>query len=282
MLYTTLISTAELRQHLERPNWAIFDCRFSLKDPARGRRDYLQSHIPGAVYAHLDEDLASPVIPGQTGRHPLPPVGEFVQTLSQWGIDTTVQVVVYDDLGGAFAARLWWMLRWLGHEAVAVLDGGWPQWQEADYPVRSGEQVRPPRTFTPEPRPRLVADVGEVLSIANDPSYCLLDARNADRYRGRNETIDLVAGHIPGAISAPFADNLGPDGLFLPPDKLRIRYQTLLRDVSPEKTVVYCGSGVNAAHNLLAMVHAGLGDGRLYPGSWSEWITDPDRPIATE
>lgn len=281
MPYQTLIPVVELQQHLGNPDWAIVDCRFSLNDPEQGRRDYLAAHIPGAVYAHMDKDLAGLVVPGQTGRHPLPPIDLFVHTLSHWGIDARVQVVVYDDLGGAFAARLWWMLRWLGHDAVAVLDGGWPYWQQAGYPARSGEEFRPPRSFSARPRPGLLAEVKDMELAAQSAHACVLDARNADRYRGENETIDPVAGHIPGAISAPYADNLGPDGLFLPPAELRTRYQKLLGDARPAQTIIYCGSGVTAAHNLLAMVHAGLGDGRLYAGSWSEWITNRDRPITT-
>ncbi len=281
MPYQTLISVAELQQHLGNPDWAIVDCRFSLNDPDRGRRDYLAAHIPGAVYAHLDKDLAGLVVPGQTGRHPLPPVNLFVHTLSQWGIDARVQVVVYDDLGGAFAARLWWMLRWVGHDNVAVLDGGWPHWQQAGYPVRSGVEERPRRTFSARLRPELLVEVTEVAAAARGAGACVMDARSPERYRGENETIDPVAGRIPGAISAPYADNLGPDGLFLPPAELQARYEKLLGEARPAQAIVYCGSGVTAAHNLLAMAHAGLGDGRLYAGSWSEWITNRDRPITT-
>jgi thiosulfate/3-mercaptopyruvate sulfurtransferase len=281
MPYTTLISAAELKAHLNNSNWAIVDCRFSLREPERGREDYGQAHISGAVYAHLDEDLSGLIVPGQTGRHPLPPVNLFAHTLSHWGIDSQVQVVAYDDAGGAIAARLWWMLRWLGHEAVAVLDGGWPHWQQAGYPVRSGVEGRPVRNFTPNPQPELLAEVDDLLSAETRTGTCLLDARSAERYWGQNETIDPVAGHIPGAISAPYADNLGPDGLFLPPEALRVRYKKLLGDLPPGQAIAYCGSGVTAAHNLLAMVHVGLGDGRLYAGSWSEWITNPERPVAT-
>ena len=281
MVYTTLVSAAELNQHLDHPDWTVVDCRFSLADPARGRLAYEQAHIPGAVYAHLDEDLAGPVIPSQTGRHPLPAVEVFGQTLSRWGIDASVQVVAYDDSSGSIAARLWWMLRWLGHEAVAVLDGGWPHWQSEGYPVRSGVEFRAGRVFTPRPRPQLLADTTEVLAVRDDPAYRLLDARSADRFRGENETIDPVAGRIPGAVSAPFADNLAADGRFRSAEELQTRFKSLLGDVPPEQTLVYCGSGVTAAHNLLALAHAGHGDARLYAGSWSEWITNSDNPIET-
>jgi thiosulfate/3-mercaptopyruvate sulfurtransferase len=272
MPFTTLISTVGLSQHLTDPNWVVVDCRFALDDPEWGRRAYQQAHVAGAVYAHLNEDLAGPVIPGETGRHPLPAVETFAQTLSTWGIDAQTQVVVYDDKGGAIAARLWWMLRWLGHEAVAVLDGGWPRWQQAGQPVRGGVESRLARHFIPHPQPHLVADAAEVKQIRTDPVYCLVDSRSPERYRGENEPIDPVAGHIPGAISAPFADNLADDDCFRPVEELQARFQTLLGNVPPERVIFYCGSGVTAAHNLLALTHASLGPARLYVGSWSEWI----------
>ncbi len=280
MAYTTLISTADLQRHLSNLDWAIVDCRFSLDNTERGREAYLGSHIAGAVYAHLDEDLSGPIMPGKTGRHPLPSVEMFVQVLSSWGIDDQVQVVAHDDAGGAMAARLWWMLRWLGHPNVAVLDGGWPEWERKSHPVRSGMESRSARSFTPRVRPELVVDAEEIERIRNDLSSRLFDARKTDRYRGENETVDRVAGHIPGAISVPYAENLNSDGLFLPAEQLKARFVSHLGDVPVEKTVVYCGSGVTATHNVLAMAHAGLGEARLYAGSWSEWITDPKRPVA--
>lgn len=276
MSYTTLIPAAGLNQHLDEPDWAIIDCRFALADTEQGRQAYHESHIPGAQYAHLDEDLSSPIIPGQTGRHPLPDVATLAAKLSAWGIDSTVQVVAYDDAGGAIAARLWWLLRWLGHDAVAVLDGGWPAWLAAGYSTQREVGSRPARTFTPHPRPELVASTAGVLSLRHNPACRLLDARSADRYRGENETIDPVAGHIPGAISAPFAQNLGPDGRFLAPEVLRNRFEELLAGIPPAQAITYCGSGVTAAHNLLAMAHAGLDGARLYAGSWSEWIARPE------
>ncbi len=280
-MHQTLISAERLKENLENPDWAVVDCRFWLAEPERGERDYRRAHIPGAVYAHLDRHLSAPVIAGQTGRHPLPEAATFARTLSGWGIGAGVQVVAYDDSGGGIAARLWWMLRWLGHNAVAVLDGGWTAWQGRGYPVRGGEERRSPRPFTPRPRPELLASAAEVERLRTDPAFRLLDARNADRYRGENETIDPVAGHIPGAISAPYAENLTAEGYFRPAAELRARFSPLLGDTPPARTVVYCGSGVTAAHNLLAMLHAGLGEARLYAGSWSEWITDPRRPVAT-
>lgn len=281
MPYTTIIAPADLLPHLGDPAWAIFDCRYALNDEAQGERDYRQAHIPGAVFAHVKHDLAGPIIPGQTSRHPLPAPDAVAERLSRWGVDAEVQVVVYDESGGAMAARLWWMLGWLGHPARAVLDGGWPAWLAAGYPVAAGEETRPARHFIPHPHPEQVLTATDVDSIRTDPRYRLFDSRAADRYRGENETIDPVAGHIPGAHSAPYAENLDPAGRFLPPDALRARFQALLGDVSAEQSVFYCGSGVTAAHNVLALAHAGLGQGRLYAGSWSEWITDPTRPIAT-
>ena len=281
MPFTTLISTEECARHLTDPAWVIVDCRFTLGDPERGRRDYEQSHIPGALYAHLEHDLSGPIVPGVTGRHPLPDVGAFARTLGAWGIDAQVQVVVYDDAGGMMAARLWWMLRWLSHTSVAVLDGGWPRWQSEGWPVRGGEETRPPRIFVPRPRPEFLADVAEVAASSADPAKRLIDARAVERYRGDVEPIDAQGGHIPGAVCAPFAANLGADGTFLSATELRARYATLLAEVPPEQAIFYCGSGVSAAHNLLALSHAGLGDARLYAGSWSDWITDPARPVAT-
>ena len=279
-MHTTVIAPAALHARLNDPAWAVVDCRFSLADTQRGRRAYAEAHIPGAVYAHLDEDLSGPIRPGITGRHPLPGVGAFAQTLSYWGIDAGVQVVAYDDFGGGIAARLWWMLRWMGHDAVAVLDGGFPAWQRLGLPTRPGDETRPPRRFVPHPRPAWIAEVDTVDARRSDPAYRLVDARAAVRYRGEQEPIDPVAGHIPGAVSAPFAENLDADGCFLPPEALRARFEALLAGVPPERAICYCGSGVTAAHNLLALTHAGLGNALLYPGSWSHWITDQERAVA--
>ncbi len=279
MIHTTLISTTELAQHLADPDWAIFDCRFSLADPERGRRDYLHEHIPGAIYAHLNEDLASPIIPGVTGRHPLPSIEFISARFAAWGIDDQVQVVVYDDSGGGMAARLWWLLRWLGHDAVAVLDGDWRKWKSEGRPVRDGMAVRPSRQFVPRPRSELLIMTEEVECLMSDASRKLFDSRTADRYRGENETIDPIAGHIPGAISAPYPDNLNPDGTFRSDEELRTRFAALLGNTPANRAAFYCGSGVTAAQNILALKHAGLGEARLYAGSWSEWITNPQRPI---
>lgn len=278
--HETLVDTATLARHLDDDAWAIVDCRFSLDDPDRGERAYLEAHIPGAVFAHLERDLSAAHVPGVTGRHPLPAPGTLAATFGAWGIGAGVQVVAYDDTGGSMAARLWWLLRWLGHDAVAVLDGGWQAWRAAGLPEATGRQERPAAAFRPAPRPALVADAPAVARASGEPDSVVLDARAADRVRGENETIDPVAGHIPGAVSAPYADNLRADGRFRPRAELRTRFEGALGGASPDAAIVYCGSGVTAAHDVLAMEHAGLSGARLYPGSWSEWITDPDRPVA--
>ena len=280
MPFTTLIAAADLFPHLNSGDWAIIDCRFSLDNTARGERDYLEAHIPGAVYAHLDRDLSGKKIPGKTGRHPLPEIPSFVEILSAWGIDSATQVVAYDDSGGSTAARLWWMLKWLGHKAAAVLDGGWASWQKKGLPARSGSERRTVKRFVPQENQGSHVTAGQVLETLGDLRCLLLDARSAPRYRGEVEPIDPVAGHIPGAVSAPYEQNLTPEGRFLEPEVLRRRFEQLLKSVPVENVICYCGSGVTAAHNLLALAHAGLGMGRLYAGSWSEWIAGPERPIA--
>lgn len=280
MPYTTLIPTTELAGQLDNPDWVVVDVRFVLRQPDQGERGYLAGHIPGAVYAHLDRDLSSPPIPGKTGRHPLPPLDAITITLGNWGIDDRSQVIVYDDAGGMMAGRLWWMLRFLGHDAVALLDGGWPRWLQEGRPVRSGNEERSPRQFTANPQPHLVVTAQEIEARLGDPALRLLDARTADRFRGENETLDPIGGHIPGAISAPYMANLGVEGLMLPADQLRTRYEQLLDGVPPEQAIVYCGSGVSAAHNVLAMQYAGLTMPRLYVGSWSDWVSDEIRSVA--
>jgi thiosulfate/3-mercaptopyruvate sulfurtransferase len=281
MAYTTLIAPADLRANLDDPAWVIVDCRYDLNDIGAGRRAYQQAHIPGALYAHVDDDLSGAVVPGYTGRHPLPSIEACVRTFSALGIGSGTQVVAYDDRGGALgAARLWWMLRWLGHDTAAVLDGGWQAWQQAGYPVRGGHESHAPHAFTPRMRPHLLVGTHDVEAQHADPAYRLLDVRKAPRYRGEMEPIDPVAGHIPGAISAPFEENLDDSGHFLPPAALRARYEALLAGVPASNTTFYCGSGVSAAHGVLALAHAGLGDARLYEGSWSEWIANSRRPVA--
>jgi thiosulfate/3-mercaptopyruvate sulfurtransferase len=280
MTFKTLITTSDLARHIDDPDWVIVDSRFKLADPAQGRLGYKQAHIPGAVYAHLDDDLSGPIIKGATGRHPMPGVEAVSKVFSRLGIDSSVQVVAYDDIGGALAAgRVWWLLRWLGHEAVALLDGGWQMWLKSSLPVRGGVEQNSSRRFVPVPRNELIVTSEEVDAMRNDPHYRLLDARSADRFRGENETIDPVAGHIPGAVSAPYVDNMNEDLTFRDRTSLRKYYERLVGDLPGSHVVCYCGSGVTATHDIIAMVEAGFDEPRLYPGSYSEWITDPKRPV---
>lgn len=280
-MLTTMVAVETVREHLDDASWRVVDCRFSLADTEQGRRAYAESHVPGALYAHLDEHLSSPIIRGVTGRHPLPSLEKAAALFSAWGIDETVQVVVYDDANGSVAARLWWLLQWLGHDAVAVLDGGWKAWTQAGLSVTAVVPEQIPRPFVAKVRPERLMEVDAVLQMRDDPTYRLIDARTPERYRGEQEPIDPVAGHIPGAVNVPFTGNVTPDGHFLAPDALRNRFTDLFGAIAAQRIVSYCGSGVTGCHNLLALAHAGLGDGVLYAGSWSEWIADPNRPVAT-
>jgi thiosulfate/3-mercaptopyruvate sulfurtransferase len=281
MHYATLIDSTTARNHLTDPGWVFVDCRFVIRDTGRGQKDYLASHIQGAVYVDLDKDLSGPIVPGRTGRHPLPDPGSIVRVFSRLGIGPRTQVIAYDESTGAMAAaRLWWLLKWAGHEAAAVLDGGFKAWTGAGLSCGSGPESRPLSRFAAAFRPELAVDAPHVLSVLNDPGWVVLDARAADRYRGENETIDPVAGHILGAVSAPYVSALGLDGLFKPAEEIARLYESAMGGRDAEHTIVYCGSGVTAAHSVLACAHAGRGLPRLYAGSWSDWITDKDRPIA--
>jgi thiosulfate/3-mercaptopyruvate sulfurtransferase len=280
MTFNTIVSVNELVHHLDDPNWVIVDSRFKLAVPTQGRIDYETAHITGAIYAHLDSDLSGLIIRGVTGRHPLPQVETIAKFFSRIGIDSSVQVVAYDDMGGALAAgRVWWLLRWLGHQAVAVLNGGWQNWVKHGFPERDGNESRQERKFVPHPRNDLIVTTEEVDAIWRKPHYLLLDARSEDRFRGKNEIIDPIPGHIPGAVSAAYAENLNPDGTFRDVRSLNERYRRLLGELSTDKVVCYCGSGVSATHNIIAMMVAGLGEARLYAGSYSEWIVDPKRSV---
>lgn len=278
-MLTTLVDTETLARHLDDPRWVVFDCRFTLSDAEAGRRAYAAGHIPGARYAHLEEDLSGPVGPG-TGRHPLPDPALLARKLGDWGVDRSKQVVVYDDTFGAMAARLWWLLRWLGHEAVALLDGGFPKWQREGRPVTAEPPRVVPARFMAKPRDEMWVDSRFVERVVRDNSHLILDARAEERFRGEVEPFDKVAGHIPGALNRPYEDNLDLSGEFLSEEALREDYGAQLGGIPPERVIVMCGSGVTACHNLLAMEHAGLKGARLYAGSWSEWITDPNRPVA--
>lgn len=273
-MFETLIDAATVAQHLDDPDWVIVDCRFDLSDTAAGRRSYEQSHIPGAVYAHLDDDLSGPPVTDH-GRHPLPTPAALTALFGRLGIGATTQVVAYDNMNGGIAARLWWMLRYMGHGATAVLDGGWAAWEAADLPVRAGVEQNAAALFPGHPHHEWLVTEAEV---ATRP--LLIDSRDPARYRGEIEPIDPQPGHIPGAVNYFFQQNW-QDGRYLPAETIRAQMTAVLGDVAPEAATFYCGSGVTACANLLALAHAGLGNGRLYAGSWSEWSRDPSRPIAT-
>jgi thiosulfate/3-mercaptopyruvate sulfurtransferase len=277
MAFTTLIDTATLAEHLHDPSFAFLDCRFKLDDTAWGPREYETAHIPGAVYVDLDRDLSGEKT-GTNGRHPLPDPSQFARTLGRLGIDDDIQVVAYDHDVSMFASRLWWMLRWLGHTSVAVLDGGFDKWLAEGRPVRAGHETRQPRSFTGSPRAELTVDAREVASRLNRRGTRLLDARSPERFRGENETLDRKAGHIPGASNHFYKLNVNDDNTFKPSDELRRTLEESLDRVPAREAICYCGSGVTACLNLLALEHVGLTGARLYPGSWSEWSSDPARP----
>ena len=280
MKFTTYISVSECIDSLQNPDWVFIDCRYSLQEPDQGYQDYLEGHIPGSIYVHLDRDLSGKVVAGKTGRHPLPEIETLVEKISTWGIDHQTQVIVYDNSGGALAARLWWILRWLGHEQVAVLNGGWNAWVESGNTQDKKESARTRRVFLPKQQPDFIVNADFVEKIRNDPDYLLIDARSPERYWAVEETIDTVAGHIPGAISVPYSENLDEAGFFLDDESLRKRFENVLLDYPPENIVVYCGSGVTTGHNMIAMLRVGYDLPKLYVGSWSDWIADPFRPTA--
>jgi thiosulfate/3-mercaptopyruvate sulfurtransferase len=283
-MYTTLIEPPELAPHLGDPAWAVIDCRFDLTRPDWGERAWAAAHIPHALYAHLDRDLSAPRTP-LTGRHPLPPAAELAATFGRFGIDAGVQVVVYDQGSAAYAARLWWLLRWLGHRGVAVLNGGLAAWERAGLPLSRAADSRAARDFTAVPDARMLVAGAEVAAAVDSGALkrgetLLVDARSAERFAGENETLDPVAGHIPGARNHPYAANQDAQGRFLDGAQLRREWQSTLRGRSPTRLIAMCGSGVTACHNLLALEVAGLSGARLYAGSWSEWIRDPAHAVA--
>jgi thiosulfate/3-mercaptopyruvate sulfurtransferase len=281
---TTLIEPAALAAHLADPDWAIVDCRFDLARPEWGALAWAAGHIPNARYAHLDRDLSGPRT-ALTGRHPLPAIAALTATFGRWGIDKKVQVVAYDQGAGAYAARLWWLLRWLGHLQVAVLDGGFAAWERAGLPLETAATVLAPRRFTAAPAADLVVTTAALAQAVAAGALArgeltLVDARSADRFAGQNETLDPVAGHIPGARNHPFSGNLDAHGRFLSAPELRRGWAATLRERPAATLIAMCGSGVTACHNLLGLEAAGLAGARLYAGSWSEWIRDPARPVA--
>jgi thiosulfate/3-mercaptopyruvate sulfurtransferase len=278
MPFTTLISTAALALHMDDPAYAIIDCRYKLDDASWGEREHAAAHIPGAIYADLGRDLAGPRN-GTNGRHPLPDPHVLAQTFSRLGIASGVQAVAYDQENGMYASRLWWLLRWLGHDAAAVLDGGFAKWKAEGRPTRSGVEHREPCEFSGSPRADMSVGVDQVASQVGRSGWRLVDARAPERYRGDTEPIDKTPGHIPGAANHFFQWNLDEQGLFRTPEALRARVKESLGEVSADRLVCYCGSGVTACHNLLALEHAGLKGAKLYAGSWSEWSSDPARPV---
>ena len=271
-----LVSVDDLATH---PEWRVFDCRHDLRNTEYGRQAYARGHIPGALFLHLDDDLSG-LADGRNGRHPLPDVVQFARRMSVCGVDETTQVVAYDNEGGIFASRLWWMLRWIGHDRVAVLDGGLAGWRRSKRALEEPVPAVESRNFTARPQDMTV-DAGQVLADLQSERMLLLDARSPERFRGENETLDPVGGHIPGAVNRFYFENLDDDGCFFKPvAELRAEFDALLVGRPATDVVQQCGSGVTACHNLLAMELAGLSGSKLYPGSWSEWCADPSRPMA--
>jgi len=281
MGYRTIVSTATVADHLGRAGWVVVDCRFRLDAPDWGEREYLAAHVPTAAYAHLDRDLSGPKS-GTNGRHPLPSPDALRALFGRLGIGKGVQVIAYDQDNGMFASRLWWLLRWMGHHDVAVLDGGFARWLREGREVAAGPESTAARDFAGEPDSRMVADVDEVARLPAAPGHRLVDARAPERYRGEIEPIDRAAGHIPGARNHWFMRNVREDGTLRSPAELAKAWEETLKEAGPDRTIVYCGSGVTACQNLLALEHAGLPGARLYPGSWSEWSSDPGRPVEQE
>ncbi|CAA9891888.1 putative 3-mercaptopyruvate sulfurtransferase [Candidatus Methylobacter favarea] len=278
MSYNTLVSADILHQQLDNPNWIIVDCRFSLTDSEAGAKAYRRGHIPHARYVRLDKDLSSKIT-AHTGRHPLPDFTVLTRKFGDWGIENHCQVIVYDNAAGAFAGRLWWLLRCLGHDNVAVLEGGIQQWLKQGYKITTSLPKIKPAIFKPYLHNESWLNALQVQNNLARKSICLIDARSPERYRGEQELIDPVAGHIPGALNRPFQLNLDARGLFLPPSTLNKQFNRLLGDEAPEYVVHMCGSGVTACHNILAMEHAGLKGSKLYAGSWSEWIRNKNRAV---
>jgi thiosulfate/3-mercaptopyruvate sulfurtransferase len=281
-MYTTLISAAALAARINNPDWVIVDCRHDLVNLSAGRDAYAAGHLPHAVFADMETELSGEKRGADgafRGRHPLPERDALVETLRRWGVNDGTQVVAYDAHGGMYAARLWWLLRWLGHDAVAVLDGGMAAWEAQGRPLSTEVPSRPRGEFVARAPLAATASASEVLENIASGERTVVDARAADRFRGENETMDPVGGHIPGAKNRFFKDNLEADGRFKDAAQLKADFAAVVTD--PAKAIMQCGSGVTACHNLLALEVAGMRGAALYPGSWSEWCADPARPVAT-
>lgn len=287
-MFKYLISPQDLQQHRPPSGWLIFDVRHNLMDHEAGRAAYLESHIPGALFLDNETQLAGDA-DGTNGRHPLPDRREFAALMRSQGLTSRTQVVIYDAANGLFAARLWWMLRWLGHESVAILDGGWQAWVESGGKTESGErsphltEAQVIQSLSVPSKPLMpTVRANDLLSNLGSPSFTVVDARAPERYRGEVEPMDPIAGHIPDALNRPHTQNLNADGKFKTPEQLKADFEALLGETEPSDVVHQCGSGITACHNLFAMELAGLKGSVLYPGSWSEWVSDSQRPVAKE
>ena len=274
-MYQTIVSTEMLAEQINNPDWVVFDCRFDIADPKAGHEAYLKEHIPTARYVSLDDDLSSPPT-GNSGRHPLPDVNTIVGKLAAWGLNRDSQAVVYDQSTGSIAVRMWWTLRWLGHKAVAVLDGGFDKWLRERLPMEAAVGEHKQGNFEGRPDDTMWVSTADVEASLADADTSLIDARARNRFSGEQESVDKTGGHIPGAVNHPLTDNLDENGCFLSAGELRAQYEDLRKPV----TIHSCGSGVTACHNILAMEIAGMENSKLYVGSWSEWIRSPQRPIA--
>ena len=277
MAYQTIVSVDELNKNLNNSDWLVFDCRFSLKDPVGGLNSYNQGHISGAQFADMDTGLSSTVT-ATSGRHPLPDPDVFIDQLQNWGVNNSSQVICYDDISGAYAARMWWLLKWLGHNDVAVLDGGINMWTETGLKLETKVQTKPKGSFSGQVNNNMWVDIDFVQQQLGQIN--LLDARTRERFTAQDTKTDPIPGHVPGALSFPFAENLNKQGLFLSAEELQQRFENMFNSQENKEVVNMCGSGVTACHNLLAMSLAGLPMTRLYVGSWSEWIKEKTRPVA--
>jgi thiosulfate/3-mercaptopyruvate sulfurtransferase len=279
-MFYTFISATNLEKNLNNHNWVVLDCRYFTKGAHKNQGE--PDHIPNAQFAYINTDLSSIVITGKTGRHPLPNPDYFARKLQEWGINNQSQVVVYDDISGAYAARCWWLLNWVGHHKVAVLDGGLSAWKAKDFPMKTEVVVKTSQKFSLNINNQLFQTADEVTSLINNKKKLLIDSRSPERYQGRNETLDPIAGHIPSAINYYYENNLDNNGNMLSKESLKKNFDSILGKTSIEDITFYCGSGVTATLNILSMVHAGFGFAKLYAGSWSDWITDTSRPIIDE